>query len=186
MPEIEDLSGPLNQHLKFEDFSKGALLRLIGAWQFAWLQQTEAWYSVLKERLGSEVADACELAAWLQLEQRVGKRYAQAANIQLNTVEDSLKLLQVRLDNTTGGFYEQYYEFKTPNHVIWTTHRCCSLEYFEKKAPERIVPVCHVLEPAVIAKALNNPRIKVTALKLPPRKSPQEFPCCQWELKIEE
>ena len=50
--------------------------------------------------------------------------------------------------------------------------------------PERIKWVCHVVEPQAVAKYLNNPKIKVTPLKLPPRKSPDEI-CCQWEFKLE-
>jgi hypothetical protein len=42
-----------------------------------------------------------------------------------------------------------------------------------------------VLEQKLMEKYLMNPRIKVTPLKLPPRKSQEEM-ACQWELKLEE
>jgi hypothetical protein len=41
------------------------------------------------------------------------------------------------------------------------------------------------MEQPVMEKFLNNPKIKVTPLKRPPRKSADDT-FCQWELKIEE
>jgi hypothetical protein len=51
--------------------------------------------------------------------------------------------------------------------------------------PDRIKPMCEVLEPAVIQKYLINPKVKLKALKLPPRKSKDEI-ACQWEITLEE
>ena len=68
--------------------------------------------------------------------------------------------------------------------VTMSVARCKSLEFYERTAPEMIGPICHVLEKPIIELQLVNPNIKVTALKLPPRKSPDEIPC-QWELKLE-
>jgi hypothetical protein len=55
----------------------------------------------------------------------------------------------------------------------------------EKEAPERIPWLCHFNEKKLIEKYFINPKVKVTPLKLPPRKSPDEI-ACQWEYKIEE
>ena len=185
MAELEDLSGPFNPDLKFEDFSKSFLLRLMRAWQQAWLIMEGSWYDAVKERCGAEVADACNLKAWLSIGERVNPRYLKVGNIKLNTVLDSLKALQLPLDNTVGGIFPVEYEIMNPNHVIATVRKCLSLEYFEREAPERIHPMCHEIEPSIFAKYLINPKIKVTALKLPPRKSPDEI-ACKWEYKLEE
>jgi hypothetical protein len=185
MAELEDLSGPFNPNLRFEDFSKSFLLRLMKAWQQAWLIMEGSWYDAVKERCGAEVADACNLKAWLSIGERVNPRYLKVGNIKLNTVLDSLKALQLPLDNTVGGIFPVEYEIINPNHVIATVRKCLSLEYFEREAPERIHPMCHEIEPLIFAKYLINPKIKVTALKLPPRKSPDEI-ACKWEYKLEE
>jgi len=50
----------------------------------------------------------------------------------------------------------------------------------EKRAPEEIAQRCYVLEQETMYRYLINPYIKITALKLPPRKSPDEI-ACQWE-----
>ena len=185
MAELEDLSGPYNPDLKFEDFSKDFLLKLMKIWQWAWLHMARAWYEAIQERFGFEAANECEQAAWVTVGERVNPRYAQLGNIQLNTVLDSLKATQLPLDNTLGGIFPCKYEILSPNHVILTISQCPALLAFERSAPERIEPACHKLEKAVMEKYLLNPNIKVTPLKLPPRKSQDEI-ACQWEFKLGE
>jgi len=184
MPELDDLSGPFNPHLRFKDFSKDFLVKLIHAWQYAWLHMDAAWFDVVKDRFGSEAAYDCDVAMWLRIAERCNPRYAKIANIQPNTVVDSLKCLQLPLDNTMGGLFPVEYDVKNENHAIVTVTNCRALLFCEREAPERIEPMCHVLEPQVIKAYLMNPNIKVTALKLPPRKSPEEI-ACQWEYKLE-
>jgi hypothetical protein len=183
MPELDDLSGPFNPHLRFEDFSKDFLLKLIHIWQYAWLQLDAAWFDVVKDRFGIEAAYDCDVAMWLGVAGRCNPRYARMANIQLKTVVDSLKALQLPLDNTMGGLFPVEYDIKNENHAVVTVTNCRALLFCEREAPERIVPMCHVLEPQVIKAYLINPNIKVTALKLPPRKSLEEI-ACQWEYKL--
>lgn len=184
IPELDDLSGPFYPNLTHENFSKDFLLRMMHAYQYAWLIMNGGYYDAVKKRFGSEAANECELATWLRVGEKVNPRYAKLANIQLNTVVDSLKVLQLPLDNTIGLFPAEY-DIKSPNRVILTVAKCRTLDYLEKAEPERIQPVCHVLEKPIMEKYLVNPRIKVTPLLLPPRKSPEEI-ACQWEFKIEE
>lgn len=185
MPDLDDLSGPFNPNVTFADFSKDFLLRLMHVWQYAWLQMDAAWFDTVKERFGDQASYDCATAAWVRIAERVNPRYAKVANIPLNTVIDSMKVLQLPLDNTTGGLYPVEYDVKSDNHVIMTVKQCRSLLFFESKAPERIEPICNGLERQVMAKYVANPNIKVTPLKLPPRKSPDDI-ACQWEFKIEE
>ncbi len=184
MPELEDYSCPFKPDLNLEDFSKDFLLKLITGWQFAWLRMADAWYETISQRFGPEAANECNLEAWTKVGQRVNPRLAKLANIKLNTVLDSLKLLQLPLDNNIGPLYPVEYEIKNPNHVIMTILQCRSLLYFERDAPHLIEPTCYRLEEQVMKAYLVNPRIKVTPLKLPPRKSRDEAACI-WEFKIE-
>jgi hypothetical protein len=185
MPELDDLSGPFRPDIRFEDFSRDFLLKLIPVWQYAWLYMTQSWWEAVKDRFGMEAASECETQVWTRIGERVNPRYAKVANIELNTVVDSLKALYLPLDNPTGGQLIQDYDIKSPNHVILTVTRCPSLEYFEAKQPERINWVCRGGEKQILEKYLINPKIKLTPLKLPPRKSKDEI-ACQWELKLEE
>jgi hypothetical protein len=184
MPELDDYSCPFRPDLTFNDFSKEFLLKLMTVWQFAWLQMAATWYEAIKERWGGDAANDCNMEVWDKIADRVNPRYPKIANIQLNTVLDSLKCTQLPLDNSIGPLYPVEYDIKGPNHVIMTVVQCRSLLYYEKSAPEMIQPICHELEEPAIRNYLLNPRIKVTALKLPPRESPEDI-ACQWELKLE-
>ncbi|MCX5999045.1 MAG: hypothetical protein NTU41_05475 [Chloroflexi bacterium] len=180
MEELKDLSGPFNPDLTFDCFSKELLLRLVTVWQHAWLQLSECWYKEVLKSCGREVADKCEIGAWCNMAEKVNPRYAKVGNIQLSTVVDSMKVIQLPLDNTIGGLYPVQCEVKNENHVIWTIPRCKSLEYFEAKEPERIKQVCYENEKKVIERYMVNRRIRVSPLKLPPRNSREEI-ACKWE-----
>jgi len=181
--EMNDYSGPYNPDLKFDDFSKEFILKLMKVWQYAWLHMTEAWYDAVKEKVDKETADVCETAAWCRIGERVNPRFAKVANIELNTVLDSMKCLQLPLDNTTESLFPIQIEVINPNHVIWTLPQCQSLKFFEAKCPERIKYVCYENEKRVIERYMVNRKIRVTPLKLPPRSSPDEI-ACKWEAKM--
>ena len=185
MPELNDYSCPFRPDLTFDDFSKDFLLRLMAVWQFAWIRMADSWYEAVNKRFGVEAANDCNLEAWVKVGERVNPRLAKAANIQLNTVLDSLKCLQIPLDNNIGPLYPVEYEIKSPDHVVMTIVQCRSLIIYERAAPEMIQPICHKLEKAVMEKYVINPKVKVTPLKLPPRKSQEEV-ACVWEFKMEE
>src|SRR4030042_2059997 len=93
--ELDDLSGPFDPNLKFEDFSKNFLLKIMAEWQWAWLIMAGSWYDAIRKRCGAEIANACEEEAWVTVGERVNPRYAKIGNIQLNTVLDSLKACQL-------------------------------------------------------------------------------------------
>lgn len=186
MPELTDYSGPYKHDLKFEDFSKDFLIKLIYLWQRAYLRLTAIWYEEVMKRSGMETADSCNLAVLLTVGEKVVPKFAKLGNIQLNTVLDSLKMCQLVPDNDTSGqIFRGDVDIKNENHVIATTTYCRVLEFFEQAAPDRIEYFCHVLEKPSFEKYFNNPKIKVTPLKLPPRQSPDDI-CCKWEFKLEE
>ena len=185
MSELTDYSGPFNPDLRFEDFSKEFLLRLIKVWQYAWLHLTQAWYESVSESFGSEAANSCELDAWVRMGGRVNPRYAKVANIQLNTISDCLKCLQLPLDNITGGgLFPVKLDIKGKNVATLTVEKCRPLEFFEEKDPERIRTLCPN-EGKVMEKYLVHPKAKAIPLRLPPRKSKDEI-ACVWEYRIEE
>jgi hypothetical protein len=145
--ELQDYSGPFKPDLKFDDFSKEFLLKLMKVWQWAWLHLGQAWFSVVQEKFGTDVANRCEHEAWMRMASRVNPRYAKIANIQLNTVLDSLKAAQLPLDNiSSSGLFPPQFEIKNPNHVIMTIVDCQTLRYMEKEAQDRIPWLCHFNE----------------------------------------
>ena len=186
MTELADYSGPYDHNLRFEDFSKEFLIKLMYAWQRAYLRLSAIWYEAVMERFGMEAADNCNLEVWSKVGEKVVPKFAKLGNFELNTVLDSLKLCQLTPDSHVGSeFFGGEVDVKSENHVVTTTTKCAVLEFFEKAAPERMDYFCHVLEKQVMEKYFNNPKIRVTPLKLPPRESPDDI-CCQFEIKIEE
>jgi hypothetical protein len=172
--------------LTHANLSKDFLLKLMQAYQYAWITMSGGYYDAVKKRYGAEVANQCELASWIRVGERVNPRYAKMANIQLNTVLDSLKVIQLAPDgHTESELFGGEVDIKSPNHVISTTTKCITCEFLEAFAPDKIKQLCYTMEQPVMERFLHNPKIKVKPLQRPPRKSPDE-PFCRWELKIEE
>ena len=182
--EMNDYSGPFQPDLRFEDFSKEFLLKLMHVWQYAWLHMTQAWYEAVEERCGSDLANEAELDAWVKMGSRVNPRYAKVANIQMDGIADCMKCLQLPLDNIMGGIFPVEIEFKSKNVAHLTVRHCRSLQFFEEKDPIRIKTLCPN-EGKVMEKYLVHPKAKATPLKLPPRDSEDAISCI-WEFSIEE
>jgi len=182
--EYNDLSGPFDPDLRFEDLSKDFLLKLINIYQFAWVQLATSFMDVIRDRYSLQVAEDINLDAWRRMSKKVNPRYAKVGGIPMKTVVDSVKALQLPLDNTIGPIYRMNYEVINDNHVIMSLPRCRTLEAIERDEPERIETICRKLEQIMIEHYLMNDYIKVKPLKLPPRKSKDEV-CCVWELTLE-
>jgi len=184
--ELKDYSGPYRHDLKWDDFSKEFLVKLMKLWQRAYLGIQGAWIQIVSEKFGSEAADHCSLEALLLQAERMIPQFVETGNIELNTVLDSLKVIQLAPDgHTESELFGGEVDIKNENHVISTTTKCITCEFLEAFAPEKIEWLCYTMEQPVMEKFLNNPKIKVTPLKRPPRKSADDS-FCQWELKIEE
>jgi hypothetical protein len=185
VPELKDYSGPYKPDLKFSDFSKEFLLKLMDVWQWAWKVKDDAWFAAVVKRFGVDATLECATEMWVQVAETVNPKYAEIAKIKLNTVLDSLKCQQLPLDNQIGKEYPTEVKIISPNRVIVTTKQCAALLDFEKSAPELIQPMCYVMCPKITQKYVINPKVKITPVKLPPRESPDEI-ACRWEYKIEE
>jgi len=182
--EYNDLSGPFDPDLTFEDFSKEFLLKLINVYQFAWIQLATSFLNIIRERYGLQTAEDINLEAWMRMSKKVNKYYSRVGNIPMRTVVDSIKALQLPLDNTIGPIYRMQYKVINDNHVIMTLPRCRTLEAIERDEPARIPAICGRLDKIMIEHYLMNDYIKLVPTKLPPRQSKDEF-ACQWELTLE-
>jgi hypothetical protein len=184
--ELKDYSGPLIPDLKYDDFSKDCLMRLMRQYSAAYFRLAEFWYIAAKEVVGMEQALKMEVKVWERMSKPTLLPIAKTANIQVNDIVDVLKVLQVAPDSVLrGGIYTPKYDIKNKNHVIYSITRCGTLEWLEKNDPERITPCCHVLEWRTFEEYIKAflPNVEVKALKLPPRKGPDEM-ACQWELTL--
>jgi len=186
MSDLNDYSGPFNPDLSFEDFSKEFLIKIIDEYQHAWVTLADSWMYAVKSRFGITEAQYVEVEGWMKVYQRLipywGKHLANVENPEQADLEDCIKLSQFGLDGAFG-FIPIIWDFKSKNHAIMTMTRCPALEWLETREPERIQWMCWAVEPPVLAVALPNPNMKVTPLKLPPRKGPDDI-ACQWEIQL--
>ncbi|MFC1945073.1 DUF6125 family protein [Chloroflexota bacterium] len=192
MNELTDYSGEYNPDIEYSSFSKDVLVKLLEEYARLYLLHDGLWNTRITREFGPETAFAWGNEIWGHNYRNLSlPRISKLFNISGNDVLTACKLIQLTPDGVaTGGQYKYTSDVKNNNHVIWTITRCATLEYFEKNGMEKhISGVCGVggMEHVAIENYCHfvNPDIKVTALKIPPRKSPDELPC-QWELKLEE
>lgn len=156
-------------------------------WTKAYLWLSEFWRIEAEKKLPPEQCLECETAVWLRIAGIVVPRIARVAKIEPRTAVDLVKAFQLVPDNPlVGRTFPTTFDIKSDNHVIATVNRCGPLKFFEREAPERISSFCRQADPVIMQRYGESllPNIKVTPLKLPPRKSKDEVPCI-WEYKIE-
>jgi len=190
MKELADYSGEFRPDLKMMDFSKEQMCRIWGLGGAIYLGLGSVYYRVLRERLGEEKAMQLDFEVWQRMALTEIRLTAQAANIQGDDVSSIFKIFQIDPAGGIGGdsWVDVEYDLKNNYHGIATFKDCKSLRYFEKHGETATMEhVCHRVDVDWFNQCalFINPKIKVTPLKLPPRKSPDGI-ACQWEFKLEE
>jgi len=186
MEELKDYSGEFRRDIKLQDFSKDALVRLWTAASKLYIGIDGVWTSVIREKYGEQAAIDLDMEVWRRNTPLEVRRVREAMNIWGDDVAAVFKPYQC--DPGVTGVAEIDCELKNRNHGILTFKRCLSLEYFERHGDTAMQKfACEVIDGNEIPNYahLFNPKIKVKALKLPPRKSPDEI-ACQWEFWVEE
>jgi hypothetical protein len=192
MAELQDYSGEFKHDLRFEDFSKEALVKLIKAYCRCFVGIMGCWNTVDRQRLNLSLEEGQEIVG--EVYKLVADTFefpmvTKAMNIHGNDVVSMLKLFQVLPDGNHGALYKAIYDIKSKDHVIVTFTTCPSLGYYEKHGLDKTMELCcgkgGTEEQAFVEYArLVNPKIRVKGLKFPPRKSPDEI-ACKWEFWTE-
>jgi hypothetical protein len=184
--ELKDYSGEFIPNVRYEDFSKEFLARLLIEYGRCYIMADALWYTAVKERFGREVANALDYEMWVnRFPPFETARILSVLNLKNRDVADAMKFWQLAA-MMPHGMFDYEIDLKSNNHAILTIKRCPALIRFETKEPEMIEPICQVMELASARAYANeiNPNIVVTMPKMPPRKSPDEI-CCQFEFKLE-
>jgi hypothetical protein len=161
MADLGDYSGPYKPDLKLEDFSKAALIRLYEAACKDYLGIDGIWLAEIRQKYGEKVAFEHDVAVWEGGTKGEVRRTREALNIWGDDVESVMKYIQTS---------------------------CHALDYFEKHKDETLLKqACDGLCIPYNQRSADwfNPKIKWTAVKLPPRKSKDE-PACIWDITLEE
>jgi hypothetical protein len=188
MGELKDYSGPFKPDLKLTDFSKDLLARAWVETGNLYLMTDGMWGSVVGEKYGDQVSAELDIEMWHRLMPLDIQRWKKLLNLGGDDVENVFKFLQ---PHPLLTIYEYQLDLKNSDHGILTISRCPTLEYFERHQRTAIMEAC-CCDPKglewqmfqTIAHSFG-PKIKVTPLKLPPRKSKDEI-ACQWDFKLDE
>lgn len=186
--ELQDYSGDLVPNLRWQDFSKEALIRLLNESQRALIMMDGFWHTKVAEEFGIDKADAWGGEVWgTDYVKHMVPRIMKAMNISGNDVETYMKYLQVD-PGLPLEMWDYRIDLKDKNHAVWTVDRCPSLLFMEREGKGREAVVCQQMEVEAIKGYARyfNPAIKVTPLKLPPRKGPDDLPHCQFEFRLEQ
>ncbi|MFC1970220.1 DUF6125 family protein [Chloroflexota bacterium] len=182
MKELIDYSGEFDPSIKYDDFSKGFLLKLLNAYSEYLLRVDGFWYLTVKERMSDEEAFTCDRKVWEKLQIYELETTCKLFKIQGNDVATMMKGMQM---SPWMWIYKYDIELKSPNHGLLTITHCPTLLALEKEGQGREKNICQMLEPDLFKLIADffNPKIEVQALKIPPRKSKDEI-CCQWDFSL--
>jgi hypothetical protein len=184
MTERNDYDGSFDPAISYEDFSKEFLLKALKSYGRYIHKLDGIWYLSLKKRAGDDLAFETDLDVWKTMEVHDVRSTCELFGIKGNDVETLIKATQM---SPYAWVLDRHFELKSPRLGIWTVTRCPTLLALEKEGEGRESRICGQVETKLFeirAKAIN-PKMKVTPLKLPPRKSKDEI-ACQWEFRLDE
>ncbi len=190
--ELNDYSGDFNPDLKFEDFSKEFLIKLIRRYASGYMKLGEFWYDRVAALVGPEKAMTEDtIAVWTKQPYWINPKIAQTANIEAKDIVDALKVWQLLLDGFLPERYTAQFNIKDRNHVIMSITNCRDLLYFQHKdMKDRIKTVCghNGVEVRTMGPYLQClvPNAQVKQLLGPPGSDlpSKDGLCCQFELTL--
>jgi len=184
MSELADYSGPFDPHWSPEKLTKEALLKLVKSYSEYIYRIDASWYVTVKNRLGNDEAFACDRHVWeKKLQAYELKLMTGALNIRGDDVVAVMKYMQA---TPWASVDERQIDIKNNHHAVLTIHNCPTLSALEKEGTGREKLICEDLTTSLFSKIAHyfNPKIKVTGLKVPPRKTYSDC-SCQWEFKLD-
>jgi len=186
MGQLQDYSGEFRPKIKYQDFTPEALARLCTEYARLGLALDGWWHTTVSEAHGKDEAIKLELATWDRGIPYEQKRVMEALNIKGNDVETCFKELQMD-PQFCLEIFDITWDLKNKNHGIYTVNKCRALERFEKQGDMKTALAMCDLDLKAFEKISRfiNPKIKVTAIKLPPRKDEKDI-ACRFEFKLDD
>ncbi len=180
---MADYSGRFDPEFTHAQFGRETLLNLLRAYNEYILRIDGYWYLTVMGKWGNEEAFDCDVRVWEKAQMYELRLVTELLNIKGNDVEAVMKYTQV---SPWMWIYKYEIDLKDPNHAVLTINHCPTLISLEKEGTGREELICQKLDPELMSMIAHyfNPNIKVTGLKLPPRKDYSDC-CCQWEYKLE-
>ena len=183
MELLYDYSGDFDPSFDHSKLSKEGLVDLLHTYSDYIRRLDGHWYLSVMNRCGNDTAFACDTEVWERLVMYELKIARDLLNIRGDDAVAVAKAFQV---SPWFWMYKCDLDLKSRDHLVITYNSCPTLLALEKEGAGREQQICVDLEMKIFMKMAHfyNPKMKVTALKLPPRKSANDV-CCQWEFKID-
>jgi hypothetical protein len=185
LKDLRDYSGDFDPQLNLRDFSKDALISLLVAASKLYTGVDPIWVAAMRKRYGDRVAFDYDKEVWQTGTLNEVHRIAKALNIEGDDVEAVFKYFQ--FSPGFGVLFDIDWDLKNSNHGIMTVTRCMGVTWWEKTGDRALQQfTCEEVEVPMFQRIAEyfNPNMKVTALKLPPRKGENDI-ACQWEFRVE-
>jgi hypothetical protein len=195
--ELDYYDCPYSNDLEYEDFSKEFLIKLLRAGQKWYLSMALIWWAEVSKKIGQKEANELLPEVWETLAKScmplyyplLGPNYKTADDFK--TLEECMKAAHLPPDGGVDkGEWRGTLIWEDANHAVATVYYCYLLEYFESiGAEDTICALCQVAEPRGAEAYFTHPNIKVTGIKVPPRKNPggpfdDINPCCIWDYRL--
>lgn len=183
METMKDYSGPFKRDVRYEDFSRETLSRLLQAYCREILTLDSYWQEQMRQRVGEDAARECLIQNWCRIGRHEMKWTMQALNIQGNDLEAYVKANQF-VPSFAQGIFDFDWDLKDKEHAILTVRHCPAFAALRDRDPEKLEWTCQVLEDAAIKAYTGaiDPGIKVKPLKVGLRGTPEDI-ACRWEFR---
>jgi hypothetical protein len=150
----------------------------------AYMMVTYGWYSAVKDKYGTDVAQEMEKDVWLgrgaaEYDLRIG---LEALGVTGKDVESLFRGFQFAPGEV--GILNVDFELVSPHHGILHHRTCPAVDRFENYDDHRLKHCCDLCVLAMpLSGEMLNKDIKCRPLKLPPRSKTDIV--CEWEYKLE-
>ena len=130
MAELKDYRGPFDPNLRFEDFSKETLVKLLKEYARLYIILHGSWHTLMREKYGDRVNIDLDCYQWMVSAPANAHFLSRALSIQPENVESYFKALQVD-PAFPLALFDIEYELVTPDHGFMTCKRCTALDAYE-------------------------------------------------------
>jgi hypothetical protein len=191
--ERNEYAGPIEDEVRYAEFSKEFLLKLMAIWQDHW----DAFITGLiivgsqMEGIGAEKALELQTRTLEAVTPSTMARIAEMANCDIKTVEGRCKVGMLSMDNIEEK-YRGHWEVKSDREVLLSYDRCRVFDMLRAVGDfETLHRICLEVEPRYGMAFQNypgvSPKVKVTMLKVPQTLTPPEGePLCVWRFAFDE
>ena len=152
----------------------------------AYMLATDRWYTGVRKRFGTEMAQELEKDVWIdrgaaEYDLQIGQ---EAMGVTGNDVEALLRSFQFAPGEV--GIIDVEIDLQSANHGTLTHHRCPALDRMEHFDGVRLAHCCDICLAAMpISGEMLNPKIQCKPLKLPPRRDANDI-ACKWEYRLDD